>query len=49
MIFLTVSCFSHIIRSTLSKLHLPAALVNIPVNISRIEPHKLRQPPWIVW
>ena len=39
----------HIIKSTLSKLSLSSAMVNIPVNISRIDPYKLRQPPWIVW
>jgi len=26
-----------------------SALVNIPVNISRIAPHQLNQPPWLVW
>lgn len=39
----------HIIKSTLSRLSLPHAIINIPVNISRIAPYKLRQPPWIVW
>ena len=39
----------HVIKSTLSKLSLPHAIINVPVNISRIEPYKLKQPPWIVW
>jgi len=39
----------HIIKKVLDKLSLPAAMINIPVNISRISPHKLNQPPWLVW
>jgi len=39
----------HIIKKVLEKLSLPAAVINIPVNISRISPHKLNQPPWLVW
>ena len=39
----------HMIKSTLSRLSLSSAVVNIPVNISRIDPYKLRQPPWLVW
>jgi len=39
----------HIIKKVLDKLSLPAAVINIPVNISRISPHKLNQPPWLVW
>lgn len=39
----------HIIKKVLDKLLLPAAVINIPVNISRISPHKLNQPPWLVW
>merc|ERR1719177_54673 len=31
----------HIIKKVLDKLSLPAAVINIPVNISRISPHKL--------
>ena len=38
-----------IIKRTLESLSLPHATVNIPVNISHVAPHKLRQPPWIVW
>jgi len=39
----------YIIKRTLESLSLPHATVNIPVNISHVAPHKLRQPPWIVW
>ena len=42
-------CFSYIIKNTLSRLSLHAATINIPVNISSIEIHKINQPPWIVW
>ncbi|XP_023346351.1 PRADC1-like protein [Eurytemora carolleeae] len=38
-----------IIKRWLDRLQLSHALVNIPVNISRIQPHKLNQPPWMVW
>lgn len=38
-----------IIKRTLERLELPAALINVPVNISRISPYKLNQPPWMVW
>ena len=41
--------FSHVIKNTLTKLSLPHAVINVPVNISRIAPYKLKQPPWIVW
>jgi hypothetical protein len=37
------------IKETLAKLDLSSALINIPVNISRISPYKLNQPPWMVW
>ena len=37
------------IKTTLERLSLPHATVNIPVNISHLSPSKLRQPPWIVW
>lgn len=39
----------HIIKKTLDRLSLQAAVVNIPVNITRISPYKLNQPPWLVW
>jgi len=39
----------HMIKRTLSQLNMDSALVNIPVNISRIAPHQLNQPPWLVW
>lgn len=39
----------HMIKETLAKLNLGSALINIPVNISRISPYKLNQPPWMVW
>jgi len=38
-----------IIKKTLDRLSLPWAVINIPVNISRISPYKLNQPPWLVW
>jgi len=39
----------HMIKRTLAQLSMDSALVNIPVNISRIAPHQLNQPPWLVW
>jgi len=39
----------HIIKATLSKLSIGAAVINIPLNISTIQPFKLNQPPWLVW
>eukprot|EP00092_Neocalanus_flemingeri_P070029 GFUD01085905.1.p1 GENE.GFUD01085905.1~~GFUD01085905.1.p1 ORF type:complete len:206 (-),score=56.83 GFUD01085905.1:139-756(-) len=39
----------HIIKDTLARLTLPAAVINIPVNISRIAPYRINQPPWLVW
>jgi len=39
----------HIIKKVLDKLSLQAAVINIPVNITRISPYKLNQPPWLVW
>jgi len=39
----------HMIKRTLEKLQLAWAVMNIPVNISRIAPHQLNQPPWMVW
>jgi hypothetical protein len=41
--------FRQIIKRTLERLNLPAALINVPLNISRISPYKLNQPPWMVW
>ena len=41
--------FRHMIKRTLAQLSMDSALVNIPVNISRIAPHQLNQPPWLVW
>ena len=38
-----------IIKTTLERLSLPHATVNIPLNISQVSPYRLRQPPWIVW
>jgi len=39
----------NIIKKTLERLSLSAAVINIPVNISTISPYKLNQPPWLVW
>jgi hypothetical protein len=39
----------NIIKKTLERLDMPSAVINIPVNISRISPYKLNQPPWLVW
>jgi len=39
----------YIIKNTLSRLSLHAATINIPVNISNIDIHKINQPPWVVW
>ena len=44
-----LTCSRHMIKRTLSQLNMDSALVNIPVNISRIAPHQLNQPPWLVW
>ena len=38
-----------IIKRTLEKLRLDHAVINIPVNITRTDIHKLHQPPWLVW
>lgn len=38
-----------IIKRTLEKLRLEHAVINIPVNITRTDIHKLHQPPWLVW
>ncbi|XP_035898610.1 PRADC1-like protein isoform X1 [Anopheles stephensi] len=38
-----------IIRQTLKKMRLPYALVNIPVNLTFIQPHMINQPPWLPW
>jgi hypothetical protein len=39
----------YIIKHTLRKLQLDEALVNLPVNITQLSLHKLKQPPWLVW
>lgn len=38
-----------IIRQTLKKMNLPYAIVNIPVNLTFIQPHMINQPPWLPW
>uniref|UniRef100_A0A2M4BZP1 Putative protease-associated domain protein n=2 Tax=Anopheles marajoara TaxID=58244 RepID=A0A2M4BZP1_9DIPT len=38
-----------IIRRTLSKLKQPYAVVNIPVNLTFVQPHEINQPPWLQW
>ncbi|XP_053678222.1 PRADC1-like protein [Anopheles nili] len=38
-----------IIRRTLQRLNLPYAIVNIPVNLTFIQPHQINQPPWLPW
>uniref|UniRef100_A0A182MYC0 PA domain-containing protein n=1 Tax=Anopheles dirus TaxID=7168 RepID=A0A182MYC0_9DIPT len=38
-----------IIRQTLKKMNLPYAIVNIPVNLTFIQPHLINQPPWLPW
>ena len=37
------------IRHHLYKKGLSEAKINVPVNVSHIPMHKLKQPPWIVW
>ncbi len=47
-----LKCFllrSFIIRNTLHRLGLDSAKMNVPINITSIPVHKLKQPPWIVW
>ncbi|KFB38595.1 hypothetical protein ZHAS_00005971 [Anopheles sinensis] len=38
-----------IIRRTLNKLKIPYAVVNIPVNLTFVQPHEINQPPWLQW
>ncbi|XP_052872208.1 PRADC1-like protein isoform X2 [Anopheles cruzii] len=38
-----------IIRKTLNKLKQPYAVVNIPVNLTFVQPHEINQPPWLQW
>ncbi|XP_065221079.1 PRADC1-like protein [Planococcus citri] len=38
-----------VIRSTLKKLNLEYAEINIPLNLTKIGVHKKRQPPWLLW
>ena len=37
------------IRETLNRLHLPYALINIPVNVTYSHLSELHQPPWLSW
>ncbi|XP_055856883.1 PRADC1-like protein [Episyrphus balteatus] len=37
------------IRSTLRKLKRTFALINLPVNLTFIPPHKINHPPWLGW
>ncbi|KAL3863274.1 hypothetical protein ACJMK2_005039 [Sinanodonta woodiana] len=39
----------HMIRQSLEENGLSAAVVNIPVNITGIPLHNVRQPPWTLW
>lgn len=39
----------YMIRRGLEAHGLRRALVNIPVNVSGLPAHRLRQPPWLVW
>jgi len=38
----------HMMKRTLEMLGIPSAIINIPVNISAVQIHKLNQPPWLV-
>ncbi|XP_027231783.1 PRADC1-like protein isoform X1 [Penaeus vannamei] len=37
------------ITKTLRDMHMEAAVINIPVNLTSVPFHKLNQPPWILW
>lgn len=37
------------ILKILKKLHLPYALINLPVNMTFVPIQKMNQPPWISW
>lgn len=39
----------YIIRKTLEKLHRNYALIQIPVNLTHVPIHKMKQPPWLAW
>ncbi|XP_046688694.1 PRADC1-like protein [Homalodisca vitripennis] len=39
----------YIIRKTLKKLRLKQALIRIPLNMTHVPVHKMRQPPWVPW
>lgn len=39
----------YMIRRGLEAHGLRRALINIPVNVSGVPAHRLRQPPWLVW
>lgn len=39
----------YIIRKTLEKLHRNHALIRIPVNLTHVPIHKMKQPPWLAW
>ncbi|XP_059082988.1 PRADC1-like protein isoform X1 [Tigriopus californicus] len=39
----------HIIKNTLHRLRRREAIINIPINITNVQIHKQKQPPWIVW
>lgn len=39
----------HLIKNTLRSLGLSQATLNIPVNISQLRLHEIKQPPWLVW
>lgn len=39
----------HMIKKTLAQLNLDSAIINVPVNISRVSIHQINQPPWLVW
>ncbi|EEB10702.1 conserved hypothetical protein [Pediculus humanus corporis] len=39
----------HIIKSTLKRLNLNHALINLPVNVSHLPLNKFNQPPWVGW
>ena len=39
----------NIIRQTLKKLRKRYAIINLPVNLTFVPPHKINQPPWLQW
>lgn len=38
-----------IIRRTLQNLDLNFAIINIPVNLTFVQPHQINHPPWLGW